>query len=177
MRTIIWVPVIAAAWLAAAAPMFAQAERAEKAVAVINPTKGNQVHGTVTFTQSGDGIRVVADLEGLAPGVHGFHIHEYGDCSGADASSAGGHFNPHSLPHGGPDSTPRHTGDLGNLVADAQGRAHYDRLAAALQLRGPDNIIGRSVVVHENPDDYRTQPSGGSGARIACGVIGTAKAD
>jgi Cu-Zn family superoxide dismutase len=115
----------------------------------------------------------VADLEGLEPGLHGFHIHEVGDCSAPDASSAGGHFNPDNTPHGTPENPPaqRHVGDLGNLEADAEGKAHYERVDQMLPLRGPNSIVGKSVIVHAQADDLSSQPSGSAGPRLACGVI------
>ena len=145
--------------------------RAESAKAVLHPTKGNDVTGTVTFTKEADGVHVVADLAGLKPGEHGFHIHEKGDCSAPDGTSAGGHFNPGKHPHAGPDAIYRHAGDLGNLTADASGKAHYERLDKELKLDGPDKIVGRSLIVHERVDDLKTQPTGNAGARVACGVI------
>jgi superoxide dismutase, Cu-Zn family len=149
--------------------------RAEKAVAVLHAASGSHVTGTVTFTKIDDGVRVVADVEGLTPGEHGFHIHEFGDCSAADATSAGGHFNPAKHPHAGPDAEMRHEGDLGNLIADASGKAHYGRVDKELKLAGEHSILGRSVIVHEKVDDFKTQPTGNAGARVACGVIGAAK--
>lgn len=142
-----------------------------QAVCVLNPTKGNRAQGYVTFTQEADGVRIVADVQYLSPGKHGFHIHEFGDCSSADGSSTGGHFNPRNSQHGGPDHLIRHVGDLGNLAANLSGSAHYDRLDKMIQLNGPETIVGRAVVVHALADDYKTQPSGNSGGRIACGVI------
>lgn len=146
-----------------------------RAVAVFCPTQGNNVRGLVTFTQVEGGIRVVADLEGLTPGTHGFHIHEYGDCSSADGMSAGGHFNPKGVQHCGPDCAMRHVGDLGNLKADADGKAHVDRVDTQLKFKGVASIIGRSVIVHAKADDLTSQPSGNAGARVACGVVGIAE--
>ncbi|RMD89282.1 MAG: superoxide dismutase family protein [Calditrichaeota bacterium] len=146
-----------------------------KAVAVLHPTEGHQVHGIVTFTKEANGIRVVADVEGLTPGKHGFHIHEFGDCSKPDATSAGGHFNPEGNPHAGPEAAKRHVGDLGNLEADESGKAHYDRVDTHLALGGTNSIIGRAVIIHEKEDDLTSQPTGAAGARVACGVIGIAK--
>ncbi len=148
---------------------------ATKAVAVLHPTEGNNVSGVVTFTQTENGIKVVADLSGLTPGKHGFHIHEFGDCSASNGKSAGGHFNPDGKPHAGPDSAERHVGDLGNIVADKDGNAHYERVDTFLSFSGPHNIIGRAVVVHGGEDDLTSQPSGAAGPRVACGVIGIAK--
>jgi Cu-Zn family superoxide dismutase len=149
---------------------FAQAQEATKATATLEPKSESKVTGVVTFTKTGAETRVVADIENLTPGKHGFHIHEKGDCSAADASSAGGHFNPTHQHHGGPTGTERHAGDLGNIEADASGKAHLD-WTGKLSLRGSDSIIGKSVVVHEKADDLKTDPAGNSGARIACGEI------
>lgn len=144
----------------------------EKAVAVLNATEGNTVTGTVTFTTVPGGTRIVADVYDLKPGKHGFHVHEHGDCSSHDGMTAGGHFNPTGKKHGGPDSLERHIGDMGNLVADDQGYAHYDRVDDLIELSGPNTIVGRSIIVHADEDDLTSQPTGNSGKRIACGVIG-----
>jgi len=146
-----------------------------RAVAVLHPTEGSQVHGTVTFSKEPDGVKVVADLEGLTPGLHGFHIHEYGDCSAPNGGSAGGHFNPDNIQHGGPMDSVRHVGDMGNLEADAEGKAHYEWADSMLAFSGPHSIIGRGLIVHADPDDLKSQPTGNAGARVACGVIGIAK--
>lgn len=146
-----------------------------KAVCVLNPTKGNKTHGIVTFTESDSGMVVVAEIEGLSPGKHGFHIHEFGDYSSPDGSSAGDHFNPESKEHGAPHSDPRHVGDLGNLEAGQDGKVHYQVVDSLISLNGKHSIIGRSLVVHAGEDDLKTQPSGNSGARIAYGVIGIAQ--
>jgi Cu-Zn family superoxide dismutase len=147
----------------------------KKAVAVLHPTGGNSVSGIVTFTKEANGIRVVADIKGLTPGVHGFHIHDYGDCSSADGNSAGGHFNPMEMPHSAPTSEKRHIGDLGNITADDSGNAKLDWLDTHISFEGHHSIIGRSVIVHASPDDLTSQPTGAAGARVACGVIGVAK--
>jgi Cu-Zn family superoxide dismutase len=145
--------------------------RSPTAVATLSPTKGHQVAGTVNFVQKGDKVVVEARVTGLTPGLHGFHIHERGNCTAADASSAGAHFNPGGSAHGGVDA-PRHGGDLGNLSADANGVAQYKVEVSGISLgAGDDSIIGRSVIVHEKADDLKTQPSGNSGARLACGLI------
>ncbi len=148
-----------------------------RAIAVIHPTEGNTVHGIVKFIQTPKGVRVIADIEGLTPGKHGFHIHEFGDCSSPDGKSAGGHFNPTNQPHGSPDSPKHHIGDLGNLVADANGKAHLDRVYPFLQLMGPMGIIGRGVIIHSGEDDLESQPTGNAGKRVGCGVIGIAKGE
>lgn len=150
-------------------------DKIEKAVAVIHPTKGHSATGEVTFTVEKGGIRVVADIEGLKPGKHGFHIHEYGDCSAPDAASAGGHFNPTNKKHGCPDSPEHHVGDLGNIVADNRGKGHLDILNKEIKFEGKNNIIGRAIIVHADPDDCTSQPAGNAGSRIGCGVIGISK--
>lgn len=152
-------------------------EMVTEAYAEIEPTKGNQTKGKVTFTViPNEGIKVIADLEGLKPsGKHGFHVHEFGDCSKSDASSAGSHFNPTHKQHAGPDDSNRHIGDLGNATADENGKAHYERIDKVIQLNGPNSILGKSVIVHSNPDDYKTQPTGNAGGRVGCGVIKASK--
>jgi Cu-Zn family superoxide dismutase len=147
-----------------------------KAVAVLHPTAENKVSGTVTFTEEADGVRVQADITGLSPGKHGFHVHEFGDCTAADLASAGGHFNPTNKPHAGPDAAQRHAGDMGNVEADASGAAKLDYVDHEMSLTNDErSVIGRSVIVHAKADDLKSQPAGDSGARIACGVIGRAK--
>ncbi len=147
----------------------------KRATAVMNPTEGSKVRGVVSFAKDGNGVRITANIEGLSPGPHGFHIHEFGDCSSPDASSAGGHFNPTDMPHAGPKAEKRHVGDLGNLEADKNGLARLEWTDNILSFEGPKSIIGRSVIVHAQADDFKTQPTGGSGARVACGVIGIVK--
>ena len=154
--------------------VFAQAQEIPKATVKLEPKSGSNVTGTITFTKAGDEVRVVADIQNLKPGKHGFHIHEKGDCSAPDAASAGGHFNPTHQHHGGPAATERHVGDLGNIEADASGKVHFE-WKGKMSLSGADSIIGKSVVVHEKEDDLKTDPSGNSGNRIACGVIEAAK--
>ena len=150
------------------------AQEPTKAIAVLHSASGSQVTGTVTFTKMGDTVQVVADITGLKPGKHGFHIHEFGDCSAADASSAGSHFNPTKMPHGAPDAAERHAGDLGNLEADSTGKAHLELKDNMLKLSGENSILGRGAIVHEKVDDW-SQPTGNAGGRVACGVIGVAK--
>jgi Cu-Zn family superoxide dismutase len=143
------------------------------AMAELQPTSGSTARGTVTLVQRGDMVVVQADVAGLAPdSEHGFHIHENGDCSAADASSAGGHFDPSASPHGGPEGEVRHGGDLGNLKADENGRARGSVKVEGISIDdGPDRVVGRAIVIHASPDDLQSQPAGNSGARIACGVI------
>ena len=142
------------------------------ATANLQPTKGNKVWGTVTFTQKGNKVLVVANVNGLKPGMYGFHIHEKGDCSAADGMSAGAHFNPQGKQHGGPDSAEHHAGDLGNLNADSSGNAAYSYEAPGITLdkTAANSISDKSIIVNTNRDDY-TLPAGNSGGRVACGVI------
>lgn len=140
-------------------------------VATIDPTQGNTAHGEVRFYRvEGGGVRVIANLEGLTPGQHGFHLHEKGDCSAPDATSAGGHYNPAGSPHGAPTAAAasRHMGDLGNIEAGPDGKANLERVDDVLAY---DNLKGLAVLVHANPDDLTSQPAGNAGARIGCGVI------
>ena len=142
------------------------------AEAVLAPTVGNKVAGKVSFQQAGDKVRVIAEVTGLKPGAHGFHVHDKGDCSAPDGTSAGPHFNPNTKPHGHPDHAEHHAGDMPQLIADANGVARLTAYLGSITLNeGPSNIVGRSVIVHADPDDFKTQPTGNSGARQACGVI------
>ena len=141
------------------------------ATATLKPTAGNSTAGTVTFTPKGDKVAVVANVTGLSPGPHGFHVHEKGDCSAADGMSAGGHFNPGSKPHGDPATAEHHAGDMPQLVADASGKATLNVELSPMTIGGADDIVGKAVIVHKDADDYKTQPTGNSGARVACGVI------
>lgn len=149
----------------------APANRARIAIAQLDPTQGNNVRGTVSFMEEEDGIRVVTNITGLSPGEHGFHIHEHGDCSAPDATSAGGHFNPTGEPHASPHDDRRHAGDFGNIEASSAGVARADFVDAKLTFDGPNSILGKGVIVHADRDDLKSQPSGNAGARVACGVI------
>ena len=146
---------------------------AHAAVVHLTGASGSLVSGTLSVVPIQGGVRVRGDIGGLAPGPHGFHVHQTGDCSAADAASAGGHFNPTAQAHGRAAATPHHAGDIDNIAADAAGIAHVDTRLHGVSLGGgaSNDIAGRAIVVHADPDDYRTQPSGNSGARIACGVI------
>jgi len=150
----------------------AEAAPALSATAVLSGAEGSAVAGTVTFEQTGGGVQVNAEVSGLEPGTHGFHVHETGDCSGEGFQAAGGHFNPEGVEHGGPTSEVHHAGDLGNIEADESGNASYSAEVSGITLEeGPTSIVGKAVIVHEGADDLTSQPSGAAGARIACGVI------
>jgi Cu-Zn family superoxide dismutase len=142
------------------------------ASATLEGRSGSKVTGVVSFSARGDGLFVEARISGLTPGEHGFHVHEVGDCSAADAASAKGHFNPGSKSHGHHGGAERHAGDMPNLVADGAGNASIAAELKLLTLGSDANgIVGRSVVIHADPDDYKSQPAGNSGKRVACGVI------
>jgi Cu-Zn family superoxide dismutase len=147
----------------------------KKAVCVLTPTKGSKVSGLVTFTVKGDVIDIAGDITGLTPGKHGFHVHEFGDISSADGLATGGHFNPDKEKHGGPEDTERHVGDLGNIVADEDGKASFKVTDKLIKLHGPHSIVGHGLIVHAKADDLKTQPTGDAGGRVAQGVIGAAK--
>jgi len=143
------------------------------ASAQLAPTKGSMTSGLVTFTQTGSNVLVNADIRGLKPNAeHGFHIHDKGDCSSGDGMSTGGHFNPTTEPHGAHGTGNHHSGDLPSLVADANGVAKLRFESSTITIdSGVTNIIGRGHIVHRDPDDYKTQPTGNAGPRLACAVI------
>ncbi|MCF3648826.1 superoxide dismutase family protein [Synoicihabitans lomoniglobus] len=143
-----------------------------KAIVVLVEGNDSGVSGTVTFEQTAKGVRVVADVMGLTPGKHGFHVHQKGDLSAANLTSTGGHYNPAGHDHAGPMAAKRHVGDLGNLTADASGHATADFVDTELALAGDHSIIGRGVIVHAGEDDLTSQPTGAAGGRVAGGVIG-----
>lgn len=150
----------------------------DEAVAVVHATEGNDTEGTVQFTQTEEGVHVQGTISGLeADARHGFHIHEYGDCRASDGTSAGGHFNPHDVEHGGPMDEERHVGDLGNLESNSDGVAEVDYMDPKIQLGGMNSIVGLAVIVHAQGDDLESQPTGDAGARIGCGIIGKANPD
>jgi len=144
-----------------------------RATAQLQPTKGSKVIGEATFEEVGGKVHVVVYVQGLKPGQeHGLHIHEVGDCSSGDGMSTQGHFNPFGKPHAHAGTSERHAGDLPSLKAGKDGRAKVDaKLDVITVAPGAASVVGRGLIVHADPDDYRTQPTGNAGARIACGVI------
>ena len=152
------------------------AAAAPTALVALAPTKDSKVSGTLTLSQEPGGVGITGTVGNLEPGSkHGFHVHEKGDCSAPDAASAGGHFNPSMGEHGNPGAAGgHHLGDIPNLEADSAGTAQVKMTVAGATLRdgGPNDLIGKGVIVHAMPDDYMTQPSGNSGGRVACGGIG-----
>ncbi|WP_240125467.1 superoxide dismutase family protein [Thermomonas alba] len=159
---------------APAQAVVAPAGSAPEAVANLAAASGSLVSGRLVLAPMGDGVHITGTIGGLTPGSqHGFHIHETGDCSAMDASSAGGHFNPDAQPHGRAGHGAHHAGDADNLAADGNGVARVDVHLSGVSLGtgAANDIAGRAIVVHVAPDDYRSQPAGNAGARIACGVI------
>ncbi|MGH8176359.1 MAG: superoxide dismutase family protein [Steroidobacter sp.] len=157
-----------------AGPVIAPGLPPEGATVQLAPTQGNTANGSLALARAPEGVRITGAMQGLKPDAQfGFHIHEKGDCSAPDASSAGGHFNPRKQPHGDPAAAAHHAGDMVNIRSDSTGVAEVDTTAKDVNLHTgqPGDVLGKAIVVHESPDDYATQPSGNSGARIACGVI------
>lgn len=142
------------------------------ATARLEPTKGNTTSGIVEFQQRGGAVHVTATVTGLAPNQeHGFHLHEKGDCSSGDGMSTGGHWNPDGMPHG-PQNAAHHAGDMPSLKADGSGTAKATfTLANRTVADGARSVVGRGLIVHKDPDDYTTQPTGNAGARLACAVV------
>ncbi len=144
----------------------------ERARVNLSPASGSLVSGRLTVAPMGDGVHFTGQVGGLEPNsTHAIHIHEKGDCSAADASSAGGHFSPDGQPHGKVGTPTHHAGDMNNIQANAQGVAEVSVHASRTSLGGPNSVLDRAVVVHAEPDDYTSQPSGDAGARVACGLI------
>jgi len=146
------------------------------ATAELQGRTGSEIRGTVTFTQLRDGgpVTIQAQLQGVeGAGNHGFHIHEVGDCSAEDFTSAGGHFNPAQVEHACPPTEPRHAGDLGNLEIGEDGTGTLDQVSELVTLEpgAETSVIGKAVILHEGEDDCTSQPTGAAGARLACGVI------
>jgi Cu-Zn family superoxide dismutase len=147
-----------------------------KLIAMIHPVGESGVNGSVSFEKVSGGVKVTANVFGLEPNSkHGFHVHEFGDLGSADATSAGGHFNPEGHDHGLPDKEMRHAGDLGNLEADGEGKATLEMTVNNLKLGAePHGILGRAVIIHQKEDDGG-QPTGNAGDRIGAGIIGISK--
>jgi Cu-Zn family superoxide dismutase len=145
-----------------------------KAICIMQPLSDSKVKGVVTFTVKGDKVVVKGRISGLTPGLHGFHVHEFGDMTSADGLSTGGHFNPEGKMHGGQKAKDRHVGDLGNVMANANGVAEFEFADPLVKLSGPHSILGRGLIVHAKADDEKTQPTGDAGGRVGGGVIGVA---
>lgn len=144
---------------------------ATTATAALTTADGTEV-GTVTFTETAAGVQVSADFHDVAAdGHHGFHVHEIGECSPPDFTSAGGHFNPENVDHACPPTTPRHAGDFGN-VSIAGGTGLLDLTTDLITVApGPTSVVGKAVMLHAHEDDCTSQPTGDAGGRYACGVV------
>lgn len=149
---------------------------AENAVSTIREAKTGKVLGSMTLKKNDKKVDVSLNLKGLTSNTtHGFHVHEFGDCSSDDFKSAGGHFNPSAEDHGSPTGEAHHAGDLGNVTTDANGNVNLDKSFSNFGLSGEKSVVGRAVILHQDADDFKSQPSGNAGARIGCGVIGIAE--
>jgi Cu-Zn family superoxide dismutase len=175
---------VAAALLGAGLGLTAQAadhngaeNKAKAAVAVLHGTQNDRdAQATIHFKPTGKGLAYTINAKGLKPGKHAYHIHFYGDCTAADGKSAGTHFNLQGSSHHPPKDIDRITGNLGDLDTDQDGKAHAKGVLQHGKLNGDKSIIGRSVIIHAQPNDPDEPPIGAAGARDACGVIGIAKA-
>lgn len=150
-----------------------KAPEGPSAKATLESKSGSAVTGTATFTElSTGGVRAHIHIENATPGPHGLHVHDKGDCSAADATSAGGHFNPGGMPHAAPTAEKHHAGDFGNIEIGPNGKGDLEITSDLLTVKpGPNSVVGRAVIFHEKVDDLTTQPTGNAGGRFACGVI------
>jgi Cu-Zn family superoxide dismutase len=148
------------------------AGKALEATAKLESRSGSSVTGEAEFTEKSGGVEVSIQIKGAKPGTHGVHLHDKGDCSALDASSAGGHFNPDSKTHGSPAADPHHAGDFGNITVGANGTGKLKLMVKGLTVApGPNSVVGHAVVIHADTDDMKSQPAGNAGARVACGVV------
>jgi Cu-Zn family superoxide dismutase len=138
----------------------------------LTPVEGSELQAAVNFTEVAGGVQVSAWVLGAEPGDHGFHLHEVGDCGASDFTSAGGHFNPTAVQHGGPQDALHHAGDWGNLVVNSVGSGALSVTTNMLSVGpGEHSVVGRAVILHGGTDDLVSQPTGDAGPRIACGVV------
>jgi Cu-Zn family superoxide dismutase len=143
-----------------------------EARAAIEARSGSGLSGTAIFTEKDGGVELVVDVAGAPPGPHAVHLHEKGDCSAPDATSAGGHFNPDNSPHGAPDAEHHHAGDFGNMTVGEDGKGHLAITTNRLTVKaGANSVVGHAIIVHASADDMTTQPTGNAGGRIGCGVV------
>lgn len=143
------------------------------AAASLEAKSGTTTGGRATFTQQGGKVTLELDVENAPEGTHAVHLHETGDCSAEDASSAGGHWNPTGAAHGRFGENGFHLGDIGNLevAADGTGKLTFSTEHWSIGGGGDTDIAGKAIIVHTSADDFNTQPTGNAGARIACGVV------
>ena len=157
-------------------------DKTHYAICIMHPDGDSGVKGLVKLTQkNGEKCKISAEITGLTPGLHGFHIHEFGNLT-EGCKTAGPHYNPEGKTHGGPDMEERHVGDLGNVTAGEDGVAKYEIEDHLVMLSGEKSVIGRSFVVHAGIDDLGqgghelSKTTGNAGGRLACGVIGLSNA-
>ena len=151
---------------------FTAMAKMETAKAVLEIPSMKEVKASLILTETPKGLKLMAEASGLKPGaVHGFHVHENGECKGPDFKSAGGHFNPTKHQHGSPGAEEKHAGDLGNLVANTKGEASTEVMIPKDAGVSIKSYIGKAVILHEKADDLATQPTGDAGGRIGCGII------
>ncbi len=141
--------------------------------AVIDSTSGSEVTGTAVFEQTGDTITLTVEIQNAEPGLHGVHIHEFGDCSAPDGTSAGGHWNPTNTAHGKWGEGEFHLGDIGNILVSDDGTGNIELTTDLWELGTGSifDVVGKGIIVHADADDFTSQPSGAAGARIGCGAI------
>lgn len=159
--------------LQAASDAHGQLQLPDQGAVVLRPTAGNKARGVLRLIQEEENLHIRGKVIGLSPGLHGFHIHEYGDMRSPDGTSAGGHFNPYGKKHG-PPGADTHVGDLGNIRAGEDGVAEVSMVVQNIPLHF---ILGRAFVVHGGEDDLQSQPSGDAGPRVAVGIVGVANPD
>jgi len=178
MKRLLMVATAAVGALLAGSVLLAAPGPAKTARAELSGAEGSAVRGSVTFRAAGGRVQVHAEVENVPAGVHGFHLHEKGDCSAADFTSAGGHFNPAGVAHGAPDAEPHHAGDFGNITVGEDGKGSLELESNELTLDdGPTGVVGRAIILHAGEDDLHSQPTGNAGARLACGVVKLAERD
>lgn len=150
--------------------------KSPKATARLESKSSSTVTGEADFTEKKGGVEISIEIKGAKPGQHGVHLHDKGDCSAPDASSAGGHFNPDNKAHGSPTVDPHHAGDFGNITVNKKGSGKLKLTVKGLTVApGPNSVVGHALVIHADTDDLKTQPAGNSGARVACGVVQASK--
>jgi Cu-Zn family superoxide dismutase len=175
LRSVVWIVALTLSLSACRLPYIPGVTSPRPAAGVTLKDSSGRVVGSAVLLQEGDGVRILLDLKGVTPGSKAVHIHEVGQCDAPNFDSAGAHFNPKKAEHGTENPRGPHAGDLPNITVDATGHGHLEVTNPRVTLeRGSASLLngrGTALVVHEGPDDMRTDPAGNSGPRIACGVI------
>ncbi len=144
------------------------------AVANISSASGSGLTGTATFTEEGGKVKLVLTVDKASPGPHAVHLHQNGDCSAPDATSAGPHWNPTKQPHGKRGEGSHHKGDMPNMEVGQDGKGRLELTVDGWTIGGSDtttNVVNRAIIVHAKADDYKSQPAGNAGDRVGCGVV------